>query len=138
MNAIRHPEEPTMKPVLRSLGLSVSLLCASTMPASAAKVKLTGWFACEKCTASRVAKGDLRPSNPDCARQCIGKGDAAVFLSEQGKELLRVKNHPGLKDDLGYHVEVTGELDAASKTITVESVIRDGGPGVSCARPVKK
>lgn len=78
-----------MRFVLYALGLcSIDLLRAGAEPAQAAK--LTGWFACEKCTASRVAKGDLRPSNPDCARQCIDKGTAAVFISEQGRELLKV------------------------------------------------
>ena len=49
---------------------------------AAAPVKLTGWFACEKCTAARVAKGDIRPSNPECARQCITKGDEAAYASQ--------------------------------------------------------
>ncbi len=106
------------------------------LPAADSPVKLTGWFACEKCTASRVAKGDLRPSNPECAKQCIDKGDHAVFIDEQGKQLLRVKG-ASVTDDLGFHVEVTGRIDAASKTIVVESV-KNLGEGVSCARPVKK
>ncbi len=112
------------------------LLGSMMLPAADSPVKLTGWFACEKCTASRVAKGDLRPSNPECAKQCIDKGDHAVFIDEQGKQLLRVKG-ASVTDDLGFHVEVTGRIDAASKTIVVESV-KNLGEGVSCARPVKK
>src|SRR5258708_31632491 len=66
-----------------------ALLWAGAEPVQAEAVKLSGWFACEKCTASRVAKGDLRPSNPECAKMCIDKGSEGVFLSEQGKESLR-------------------------------------------------
>jgi hypothetical protein len=105
--------------------------------AAPATVKLTGWFACDKCTAARVAKGDLRPSNPECAKTCIEHGDPAVFLSEQGKESLKVRNYKGITDDLGFHVEVTGVIDAAAKTITIESVKQLSYEGASCARPRK-
>jgi hypothetical protein len=103
--------------------------------AQAAVVRLTGWFACERCTASRAAKGDLRPSNPDCARQCIDKGSAPVFIDEQGRQLLKVRSNTSVKDDLGYHLEVTGEIEAGSSTITIETVKRLGDGGVSCSRP---
>src|SRR2546423_407549 len=105
------------------LGLCLlSLALANAQPASTATVKLTGWFSCEKCTAARVAKGDIRPSNPVCAKECIEKDSEAVFLSEQGKESLKVRNYAAVKDDLGFHVEVTGVVDAKAKTISIESV----------------
>jgi len=123
-----------MKQALLTLGLcSIALLAFGASPGP---TKLTGWFACEKCTASRVAQGELRPSHPDCARRCIEEGAAAVFLDEEGKQSLKVKNYPALKDDLGYHVEVTGRIDGASKTIAIESVTRLGA-GAFCSRPKK-
>ena len=112
-----------------------ALLWAGAGSAQAGAVKLSGWFACEKCTAPRVAKGDLRPSNPVCARECIDKGSEGVFLSEQGKELLKVRNYTSVKDDLGYHIEVTGKIDPASKTISIETVKRLEYEGASCSRP---
>lgn len=121
-----------MKNVVLALGL---MLCPAF--GGAAPVTLTGWFACEKCTAPRAAKGDLTPSNPVCAKKCIDEGTPAVFISEQGKELLRVKNHAAVTNDLGYHVEVTGEVDPASKTISIQSVKQLGYEGASCARPRK-
>jgi hypothetical protein len=114
------------------------ILIAGAAPALAASVKLTGWFACDKCTAARVAKGDIRPSNPVCGKECIEKGDQAVFLSEQGKESLKVRKYTGATEDLGYHVEVTGVIDVAAKTITIESVKRLSYEGASCARPRKE
>lgn len=107
-------------------------------PAQPANVKLTGWFASDKCTAARVAKGEIRPSNPVCAKQCIERGDAAVFLSEERKESLKVRKYTGASEDLGYHLEVTGVIDAAAKTITIESVKRLSYEGASCARPRKQ
>ena len=115
---------------------AASLLLPGAESAPAGVSKLTGWFACEKCTASRVAKGDLRPSNPDCAKQCITAGSEPVFISEQGKELLRVRNYASVKEDLGYHLEVTGRIDPETKTIAIETVERLGDAGASCSRPV--
>ena len=110
------------------------VLFAGAAPPGAATVKLTGWFACDKCTAARVAKGEIRPSNPVCAKECMDKGDEAVFLSEQGKESLKVRKYTPT-EDLGYNVEVTGIIDRAAKTIAIESVKRLSYDGASCARP---
>ena len=112
-----------------------ALLGAAAEPVRAGAVKLSGWFACEKCTASRVAKGDLRPSNPGCARECIDKGSEGVFISEQRNELLKVRNYTSVKEDLGYHIEVTGKIDPTSKTISIETVRRLEYEGASCSRP---
>jgi hypothetical protein len=103
--------------------------------AEPATVKLTGWFACDKCTSARVAKGDIRPSNPVCAKECIEKGDDAVFLSEQGKRSLKVRNYTSLTEDLGFHIEVKGRIDPAGNTIEIESVKRLWYDGASCVRP---
>src|SRR5215467_13794448 len=107
---------------------------AQTVPSTAT---LTGWFACNKCTAARVATGDIRPSNPVCAKECIEKGDNPVFLSEQGKQALKVRKYTGVTEDLGYRIEVTGIVDASSQTISIESVKRLSYEGASCARPRK-
>ena len=111
------------------------VLTAGAAHAMTATVRLTGWFACDKCTAARVAKGEIRPSNPVCAKQCIEKGDEAVFISEQGKESLKVRKYPSAMEDLGYHIEVTGVVDSAAKTIAIENVKRLSYEGASCARP---
>ena len=61
-----------------------------------------------------------------------------VFISEQGKELLRVKDYAAAKDDLGYHVEITGTIDEASKSIAITAVKKLGYDGAACARPPSK
>ena len=113
----------------------VGVVMTGRAPAAAPTVKLMGWFACSKCTAARVANGDIHPSNPVCAKECIDNGDDAVFLNEQGKESLKIRKYAGATEDLGYHVEVTGVVDAAAKTITIESVKRLSYEEASCARP---
>jgi hypothetical protein len=130
-----------MRPTTTSrIGCSVLVLMLwiGVTLAHAETVKRTGWFACEKCTASRVARGDLRPSNPECARRCIEKGDSPVFISEQGAEVLKIRDYTSATEHLGFHLEVTGNIDAVSKTISIESVTRLEKEGAACARPTKK
>jgi hypothetical protein len=102
-----------------------------------ATVTLTGWFSDERCAPARLTVAKLGPSNPDCSETCIKNGAAAVFISESGREILKIKNHPKVIDDLGYHVEVTGALDRESHTLTVQSVKQLSYEGAACARPRK-
>src|SRR5580692_11153019 len=102
-------------------------------------VTLTGWFSDEGCAKGRVASGEISPNNPECVKQCLDKGARAVFISEQGKEMLIVTGYAKAKDDLGYHIEITGVPDAAAKSISVQTVKRIGEyEGAACARPKKK
>src|SRR5205807_969730 len=127
-----HEEMKLIAYAIRLCGIALLTVGAAKLPAET--IKLTGWFACEKCTAPRAANGDFRPSNPDCARQCIDKGSEAVFISEQGKDLLKVRNHASVKDDIGYKVEVTGDIDRTADTISVKTVTKLAEAGASCAR----
>ena len=123
-----------MKLKMTCMALWLAGVVMTSIAPAAETVKLTGWFACSKCTAARVARGDIHPSNPVCAKECIDKGDDAVFLNEQGKESLKIRKYAGAIDDLGYHVEVTGVVDRGAKTITIESVKRLSYERASCAR----
>lgn len=100
-------------------------------------VTATGWFSDRSCAAPRVAKGDLTPNNPDCVKTCLDKGVPPVFVSEQAKALFDVKDHAAVKDDVGYHVEVTGVIDPEGRTIAIRSVKRLEYMGALCALPKK-
>lgn len=114
------------------------LILGSGLYAETNPVKLTGWFSDEGCAKGRVASGVVRPNNPDCVKQCLDKGARAVFISEQGEEMLIVTGYQKIKDDVGYHIEITGTPDAAAKTIAVRTVKRIGDyQGAACARPKK-
>jgi hypothetical protein len=102
-------------------------------------VTLTGWFSDEGCAKGRVASGAISPTNPDCAKKCLDKGVPAVFISEQSREMLKVTGYANVRDDLGYHVEITGVANPETKSFSVQSVKRIGEyQGPSCARPKKK
>lgn len=112
--------------------------CGSLFAATTA-VTLTGWFSDEGCAKGRVASGAISPTNPDCAKKCLDKGARAVFISEQGREMLIVAGYEKAGGDLGYHLEITGDLDPEAKTISVQTVKRIGDyQGPSCARPRSK
>ena len=118
--------------------LRLTIICACLARGQADTVTLTGWFSDEGCARGRVASGAISPTNPDCAKKCLDKGAQAVFISEQGKEMVKVAGYANVRDDLGYHLEITGIPDSATKTISVKSVKRIGEyQGPSCARPKK-
>ena len=108
------------------------------MKAETTNVTLTGWFSDEGCAKGRVASGVISPNNPDCVKQCLDKGSQAVFMSEQGKEMLKVVGYEKVRDDVGYHIEITGARDGEAKSISIKSVKRIGDyQGPACQRPKK-
>ncbi len=76
--------------------LSWAVLCATLIqkrPASGGNfVTLTDWFSAEQCAKERVAAGVIGPPNPDCARRCLSEGSHAVLISDQTREILRVRD----------------------------------------------
>ena len=108
-------------------------------PTSAvAPVTLTGWISDIKCATPRVARGQFGPNGPTCVKQCLLKGVKAVFVSEEAKAMFELINYPSAKDDVGYHLELTGLVDAAAGTISVVSVKRLEYVGAMCALPKKR
>lgn len=119
----------------RYFGMKLLLFVSFCGWLSAETVTLTGWFSDEGCAKGRVASGSIGPTGPDCAKKCIDKGARAVFISEQGKEMLIVTGYGKARDDIGYHLEITGVPDLEAKSIAVQSVKRIGEyQGPSCAR----
>jgi hypothetical protein len=101
-------------------------------------VTWTGWFSDKGCAAGRVEKGDIGPNGTLCVRKCLEKGETPVFISEQAKAMFEVKDYPQVKDDVGFHIELTGIIDDVGKSIAVTSVTRLSEVGNLCALPRKK
>ena len=122
--------------MFKSWILATAVLLTAAAGARAADQKavtLTGWFSDAQCAPARLTAAKLGPSNPDCSRTCIEKGVPAVFISESGREILKVSSFD-VKDDLGFHVEVTGKLDPNSKTLSVTNVKQLSWEGAACSR----
>jgi hypothetical protein len=96
----------------------------STAIAEPKAVTWTGWFSDITCAKGRVENGEIGPNNTVCVKKCLDGGAAAVFISEQAKAMFVVKDHPTVKEDVGYHVELTGVVDEEAKALSVTSVKR--------------
>lgn len=110
---------------------------ATPAPGSEAVVTWTGWFSDKSCASAYVARGDIRPNNPNCVKECLDEGAAAVFVSEQAKALFEVRDYASVKDDVGYRLEVTGVVDQAAGALAIRSVKRLELTGAMCALPKK-
>ena len=109
----------------------------STTNADPKAVTWTGWFSDITCAKGLVEHGEIRPNNTVCVKRCLDEGATAVFISEQAKAIFVVKNHPTLKEDVGYHVELTGVVDEDAKTLSVASVRRLSEVTNMCGVPKK-
>ena len=110
----------------------------STAIAEPKAVTWTGWFSDITCAKGRVENGEIGPNNTVCVKKCLDEGAIAVFISEQAKAMFVVKDHPALKEDVGYHVELTGVVDEEAKTVSVRSVKRLSEVTNVCGVPKKK
>jgi hypothetical protein len=120
-----------------SIALAASPLTAAQDRSATTTTTWTGWFSDRQCATPRVSRGVIGPNNPDCVKRCIDEGVTPVFISEQAKALFEVKDYPAVKDDVGYHVELTGIVDETAKSISVRSVKRLSDTGALCGLPKK-
>jgi hypothetical protein len=126
-----------IRPMVSSIAIGLFALSMAGEAESVLKsVTWTGWFSDADCASVRVASGKITATNPDCAKQCIEKGIAPVFISEQARAIFIVKDRDVI-EDLSYHIEVQAHVDEAAKTIEIQKVTRLGDAGVACARPKK-
>ena len=83
----------------------------------------TGWFSDKQC-ARVTAEEALRPNGTACVKKCLAGGSPAVFISEQARGIYVVLEPASVPKDVGYYVEITGEVDEKAKTVSVKSVKR--------------
>ena len=118
------------------------LLALALTLAAHAETRLVTWtgkFSDAGCATPRAKAGVFAGVNPDCAKKCLEKGVAPVFIAEKEKLLVALKGYPSVIADLGYPVEVHGTYDPSANTLAVTKVTRIGDfEGPSCARPQKQ
>jgi hypothetical protein len=119
-----------------TLALAVTLVVSlSPQQQSPTTETWTGWFSDKTC--ARVTDDTPRPNGTACVKKCLSEGAAPVFISEQAKAVFEVRDRPTAKDDVGYHVELTGTVDRAANTISVQSVKRLSELTAICFIPKK-
>jgi hypothetical protein len=110
----------------RAAAAVVLVLAAVSIAASDSAVRAVtrkGWFGDENCSRSKVAAdAKVGPNGQECTRKCIREGVPVVFIDEQARAIYRVDN-PKLTDGIeSDYVEMAGTIDAAAKTVHVDSV----------------
>jgi hypothetical protein len=124
------------------LSLLTVILTASTLGAAPAQTDNTvtwlGWFSDKSCAEAKVNNPEsVTPNGTACVKRCLEEGATPVFVNPKARALYEVKDHPSLKEDVGYYLELTGVVDEKAKTISVRSVKRLGDVIQMCARPPK-
>jgi hypothetical protein len=118
------------------------VVSASTLGAfpdrTADAMTLNGWFSDKQCAPAKLKSEDVTPNGTVCVKKCLDEGAAPVFVNPKTRAMYDVKDHPSVKDDVGYYLEVTGVVDEEAKTISVSSVKRLGDVVQMCARPARK
>lgn len=108
-----------MKKSLFVLSLVLVLMVALS-PAAAKKGTWTGWVSDAKC-----AKNGAKAEHAACAEKCIKAGQKAVFVTGDGT-VLEVANQDKVTGHAGHEVTISGSLDEATKTLTVNKVTMGG------------
>jgi hypothetical protein len=101
-------------------------------------VTLKGWLSDKGCAQAKVKAEDVTPNGTVCVKKCLDEGAEAVFVHPVSRTAFALKNYPTLREDVGYHLELTGVVDEKSKTITVRSVKRLDEIVNVCALPKKR
>ena len=100
-------------------------------------VTWTGWFSDKQCARVRPDE-EPRPNGTACVKKCLDEGSPAVFISEQAKAVYEVRDYASAKDDVGFRVEITGEVDEKAKAVSVKSVKRLSEVTAMCLIPKKR
>ena len=100
-------------------------------------VTMKGWLSDRGCAQAKVNAEEVTPNGTTCVKKCLDEGATPVFVNPKAKALYELKDYPTLREDVGYHLEVTGVVDEKAKTITVRSVKRLDEIVNVCALPKK-
>lgn len=87
---------------MKRLLVVFTLLALSTL--SFAKPKTwNGWISDAKCGAK---------VNAECAKKCVQQGNqAAVFVTDDSKQVVQIHNQDAVKEHAGHHVKITGKME---------------------------
>ena len=125
--------------MLRVIAVAVLLMVPApgAEPPRATAETWTGWFSDRQCARVRPDE-EPRPNGTACVKKCLDEGSPAVFISEQAKAVYEVRDYPAAKDDVGFGVEITGDVDEKTKTVSVKSVKRLSDVTAMCLVPRKR
>jgi hypothetical protein len=121
--------------MIRTAAITLLLLACTGLSLASDKVTVAGWISDRSCAMARAKSGTYTATNPDCAMDCVAKGEQMVMIAEKEKAVYVIDNPDVAKDHFAEHLEVSGTLDQSSNKLHITS-IKDLGDyqGPACAR----
>ncbi len=99
---------------------------AIVISGSSKSVTVTGWVSDEACGAEHT-----KPGGTDCVLKCLRGGahvghpewkpQRMVLVTDKSKRIWIVENPEALKGFEGLHVKISGRLNAARKTVRIDT-----------------
>lgn len=103
--------------------LAVTLFCfAVGLSISAAPQTLTGQISDSMCGANHASMGDMGKNPKTCTVGCVKAGAKYAFVRGGKVYGIRNQNFAGLAANAGTTVQLTGDLDADGKNLTITKV----------------
>jgi hypothetical protein len=105
------------------------LTCGATALAADPSKKLVGgkpidgWISDSQCGAMHAGSGAA------CVKKCISGGAKPVFVDDAKKQVWTIDDPDVIASQYGHHVEVSGSVNLAEKTVHIASVsvLKDQG-----------
>ncbi len=119
-------------------GLVTGTAIALALVVNEDAVTLKGWLSDRGCAQAKVKAEEVTPNGTTCVKKCLDGKAEAVFVHPDSRTLYALRNYATLREDVGYHLELTGDVDEKTKTITVQSARRLDEIVNVCALPKKK
>jgi uncharacterized protein DUF5818 len=98
-----------------------SLLAVAALAAAPGKQTFTGIITDDMCGKAGHSQMRMGPTDADCTIACIG-AHGATYVLYDGREVYTLSDQRTPEQFAAKRVQVTGTLDAKTKTIQVESI----------------
>ena len=103
--------------------LAVGMLSALTgLSIWAAPQTLTGQISDSMCGKSHAGMGDMGKNPKECTMGCVKAGGKYVFVSGDKVYDIKNQNFAALAANAGANVQLTGDIAADGKTVTVTKI----------------
>src|SRR5438046_3278279 len=107
--------------------LAIAMLCSfSGLSVWAAPQTLTGQISDSMCGKSHAGMGEMGKNPKECTMGCVKTGAKYIFVSGDKVYEIKNQNFAALAANAGANVQITGDVDKDTKTITVTQLAPAG------------
>jgi hypothetical protein len=99
---------------------AIAVFAVATSAAAGPKT-FTGIVSDDMCARGDHSQMRMGPTDAECTLACVS-GHGAAYVLYDGKNVYTLSGRQALEKFAGHKVRVTGELDAKTQTIRMESI----------------